>query len=258
MNRKIIALDLDGTLLNNDGKISEISKKYLEKLKKEGHIVAIVTGRILKRALFGTDGAEFANYIVSDTGAAFFKKDNKEWKEIYSFTISKELAKEILQYYGKDKFVSIDLCNKDGIYKYDGSVDMKKFLENISQITHITTGFLNNDFAIEYLQIFKSKFPSLEMGLMQDSFGNKRWIDIVQKGVEKYKGIVEIAKLEKISNKDIVAFGDGLNDIEMLKKCGVGVAMKNALPEVKEKANYITCKTNDENGVVEFLNDYLN
>ena len=68
---------------------------------------------------------------------------------------------------------------------------------------------------------------------------------------------VIVAKLEGILNENIIAFGDGLNDVDMLKKCGVGVAMKNALPEVKEQADYITSRTNNENGVVEFLKEYL-
>ena len=92
---------------------------------------------------------------------------------------------------------------------------------------------------------------------MQDSFGDDKWLEIAKKGTEKYKGITEIARLEDISNENIIAFGDGLNDVEMLKKCGIGVAMKNALPEVKEQADYITSRTNNENGVVEFLKEYL-
>ena len=132
-----------------------------------------------------------------------------------------------------------------------------EILEKLSEITHLTVVFLNNEFAKEYLDLFKSKFPNLEIEMMQDSFGDKKWLDILQKGVEKYKGITEVAKLEGISNENIIAFGDGLNDIEMLKKCGVGVAMKNALPEVKEQADYITSETNNQNGVVEFLKEYL-
>ena len=92
---------------------------------------------------------------------------------------------------------------------------------------------------------------------MQDSFGEVKWLEIFQKDIEKYKGISEVAKLEDISNENIIAFGDGLNDVDMLKKCGVGVAMKNALPEVKEQADYITSRTNNENGVVEFLKEYI-
>ena len=60
-----------------------------------------------------------------------------------------------------------------------------------------------------------------------------------------------------MDNKDVIAFGDGLNDVDMLEKCGVGVAMKNALPDVKKKADFITDKNNWEDGIIEFLGKYL-
>ena len=67
--RKLIVMDLDGTLLNEEGIVTQKTKEYLGKLKKEGYVIAIATGRILKSALIATEGAEFANYIVADAGA---------------------------------------------------------------------------------------------------------------------------------------------------------------------------------------------
>lgn len=259
MDKKLIALDLDGTLLNNDGIVSDATKLHLQKLKEKGHIITIATGRILNRALVGTDGAEFANYIVSDAGAAVFKNDgiNKEWKEVYAQVLSKEIVENIASYYDKDKFMTINICDRNKIHHYDQTVNITEFLENINEIIHVSVSFINNEFVEEYLKIFTKKFPMLKVEIMQDSFGEVKWLEIAQKGVEKYKGITEVAKLEGILNKNIIAFGDGLNDVEMLKKCGIGVAMKNALPEVKEQADYITSRTNNENGVVEFLKEYL-
>ena len=259
MNKKLIALDLDGTLLNSDGIVSEATKVHLQKLKEDGNIITIATGRILNRALVGTDGAEFANYIVSDAGAAVFKNDgiNKEWEEVYAHRLSKEIVKNISSYYDKDKFMTINICDRNKIHHYDQTVNITEFLENINEIIHVSVTFINNEFVEKYLKIYTEKFPNLKVEVMQDSFGEVKWLEIAQKDVEKYKGITEIAKLEGISNENIIAFGDGLNDVDMLKKCGVGVAMKNALPEVKEQADYITSRTNNENGVVEFLKEYL-
>lgn len=259
MDKKLIALDLDGTLLKSDGIISDTTKKHLNKLKKEGHVITIATGRTLNRALVGTDGAEFANYIVSDTGSALFKNEetNKEWKEIYINTIPKEIVQNIASYYDKDKFKTINICERKKIHHYDQTINITEFLENINEIIHVAATFINNEFVEEYLKIFKEKFPMLKVEIMQDSFGEVKWLEIFQKDIEKFKGITEVAKLEGISNENIIAFGDGLNDIEMLKKCGVGVAMKNALPEVKEQADYITFRSNNENGVIEFLKEYL-
>ena len=151
----------------------------------------------------------------------------------------------------------MSILDRNRIHYYDGTINIIEILERVSEITHVTVDFLNNEFTKEYLELFKAKFPNLEIEMMQDSFGDKKWLDILQKDIEKYKGIAKVAKLEGISNENIIAFGDGLNDVAMLKKCGVGVAMKNALPEVKEQADYITSRTNNENGVIEFLKEYL-
>lgn len=259
MDKKLIALDLDGTLLNNDKIVSDVTKLHLTKLKEKGHIITIATGRILREALIGTDGAEFANYIVSDTGAAVFKNNgiNKEWKEVYAQALSKEIVENIASYYDKDKFMTINICDRNNIHHYDQTVNITEFLKNIDEIIHVSISLLNNEFVEEYFKIFTEKFPMLRVEIMQDSFGEVKWLEIAQKDVEKYKGITEVAKLEEIPNENIIAFGDGLNDVEMLRKCSVGVAMKNALPEVKEQADYITSRTNNENGVIEFLKEYL-
>ena len=87
---------------------------------------------------------------------------------------------------------------------------------------------------------------------MQDSFSNKKYIEIYQQNISKYKGVQKIAEIEGIENKDIIAFGDSLNDIDMIKNCGIGVAMGNSLERIKEIANYTTISHN-QNGVIEFL-----
>ena len=91
---------------------------------------------------------------------------------------------------------------------------------------------------------------------MQDSFSDKKWVEIFNKEVDKYNAIIEIVKKENIEPQDIISFGDGLNDVEMIRRSGVGVAMGNALPEVKENAKFVTL-SNDEDGIKAFLEDYL-
>lgn len=94
--RKLIVMDLDGTLLNEEGIVTQKTKKYLGKLKKEGYVIAIATGRILKSALIATDGAEFANYIVADAGAAVYKMQADNWEEVDADLISRKIAEEII------------------------------------------------------------------------------------------------------------------------------------------------------------------
>lgn len=268
--KKIIVMDLDGTLLDTHGKVTETSKKYLEKLKKDGNIIVIATGRILGLALLATDGAKFANYIVCDAGAALYKnnEEKNEWTNIYIDEIPQEIANNILEYFDKEKISYIDICEKKVINSYVDtySTDNKlvktytnksELLKNVTEISHIAIGFWDNDFTEEYFKIFTKSFPTIEVDFMQDSFGETKWLELAQKGTQKYKGISKVADIENIKNEDIIAFGDGLNDIDMLQKCGVGVAMNNALPEVKKIANCITVKNNYEDGIVYFLNEYL-
>ena len=127
MDKKIIALDLDGTLLNSDGIVTDVTKKHLKKLKEEGHIITIATGRILSRALVGTDGAEFANYIVCDAGAAVFKNEgkNKEWKEVYINPLTKDIVQSIASYYDKNKFITINICDRNKIHHYDKTIGIE-------------------------------------------------------------------------------------------------------------------------------------
>ena len=86
-------MDLDGTLLNEKSRVSQQTKEYLGELKQNGYIIVIATGRILKSALIATDGADFANYIVTDAGAAVYKKQKRTHRNypsvsVFAFIIS--------------------------------------------------------------------------------------------------------------------------------------------------------------------------
>ena len=271
MNKKrMIVMDLDGTLLNEKSKVSKKTKIYLSELKQEGYKIVIATGRILGSAIIATDGAEFANYIVTDAGAAIYKNTNKNdvWKNIYIAPISRKIAEDIIEKFNNEEFAYIDLCSKNYVNMYatkyiSKNVVVKKYtdkneiLENINEIIHIAVGFWKNEFVKKYQQIFIERYPSLDIKIMQDSFGDIQWLELSNKGIEKYSGIYKIAQIEKVENKDIIAFGDGLNDVDMIKKCGIGVAMKNALADVKTRADFVTDKSNLEDGIVDFLEKYL-
>ena len=107
--RKLIVMDLDGTLLNEEGIVTQKTKKYLGKLKKEGYVIAIATGRILKSALIATDGAEFANYIVADAGAAVYKMQADNWEEVDADLISRKIAEEINRRVKKELGITVSI-----------------------------------------------------------------------------------------------------------------------------------------------------
>lgn len=261
-NRKMIVVDLDGTALNSNHQVSDNTRNYLQKLKEDGHIIVIATGRTLRSGILVTEGATFANYVIGSGGGIIYDISNK--KIIYQNEIPKKEAEIVFSMY-QDDMGFIDICNANYYYKYT-TKDYKesntckviktkeKFLENIDNITHIS---IIPNYGIDTLHaLLKEKVPNLDYVKMQDSFSDRIWIDIFRKGTSKYNAIKIIAGIENISNDDIIAFGDGRNDVDMIQKCGIGVAMGNSLEEVKEVAIYTT-KSNDEDGIIYFLNKYL-
>ena len=84
----------------------------------------------------------------------------------------------------------------------------------------------------------------------------KKCIEIFSKGVSKYNAIKVIMEKEKMSNDSVISFGDGLNDVDMIKNSGIGVAMGNALDVLKDVSDYVTISHNDD-GIVYFLKGYL-
>lgn len=261
--KKLLVFDLDGTLLNGEGKVSKKVADFLETLKQQDYAIAIATGRCLVSALDATDGATFASYIISDAGCGIYNTINMQ--PIYEKTLNIPDIEKVLNLYD-DNCMFIDLWNKDFIYRYSKlpatsdfmrqSEDREYILNNAKDIMHITLRMNHND--IDDLKLrLESMLPNLNISFMQDSFCDDRWLEISYKDITKYNTISLLSEALQISNDDIIAFGDALNDIEMLEESGVGVAMQNALPEVKKVANYVTLKTNEEDGIIDFLKSYL-
>lgn len=255
--KKLIAVDLDGTLLKSDGKASKNTMAYLDKLKKDGHIITIATGRMLSSALDATEGAYFSNYVICDEGSLIYNTNTKEF--IHKDIIQKDLINDVCMFY--DKYSYLTLCTPNNIYKVYNKEntfinDINKIVSKYEDFMHITIGLKNPNNIKEVKNTLCNKIPDLKFLIMQDSFSDNKWFDIFVKGNSKYNSMLKVANIENISKDDIICFGDGLNDIDMIKKSEVGVAMGNALDEVKEVADFIT-DTNDQDGIITFLENVI-
>lgn len=261
---KLIAIDLDGTLLNSEGKISLESKEYLMDLRRQGYVIVIATGRSLKSAMLATDGAFFAHCIIASSGGVVF--DNLNKKILKKENISYKTAQSILNLY--DPCMSfIEIADLEYYNRYcktliEDSNEIRKinnmfeFLENKNDIFYICIEFKNDKYAERINKYILKKFDELDSITVHSCHSDKIHIEMFKKGVSKYKAVSYIARLCDIPDENIIAFGDSENDLDLIKNSGVGVAMNNAIDMVKENAKYIT-KTNDENGVIEFLKLYL-
>lgn len=260
---KMIVTDLDGTLLNKNEKVSEESKKYLKKLKDMGYIIVIATGRIYASALKATDGAEFANFLITDAGACLYDLSNS--KTIFKNGIDKKTVKKLLSYYNNN-FRYITICCKNNMYKYSDEIensniiktikDEEFILNNAEDVFHIPIAMKNNEGVIKLYHRLLNDIKEIDFDIMQDSFSDKKWIVASAKNVSKYNTINYLSSSLNIDNKDIICFGDGLNDIDMLENF-CGVAMQNALTDVKNVAHDVTTYDNNHDGVINYLKEHL-
>lgn len=255
--KKLIVVDLDGTLLNSSGVCSRLSSDYLKKLKNDGHIIVIATGRRLCSALEVTNNAYFANYIICDCGSGIYNVDTNNF--IYKSVIDNIVMSRLYKL-AKEYCLSFKLCTPNNLFDLINDnlqeYELKDLLEKLNDVLHITIDLKGTYEIIEIKNKLKQELPELEFLIMQNSFADRKWFDICNIKNSKYNSILKISGLEKIKNDDIICFGDGLNDIEMLKKCGVGVAMGNALNEVKEASDFVTSSF-DKDGIFVFLDEYL-
>lgn len=262
--KKMIVTDLDGTLLNSKKKVSSTSREYLKKLKDHGYIIVIATGRSFPSVMHAIENDDFASYIISDTGALAYEVDTE--KELFQNFITNADVERLLQLYDS-RFSFIDVCSKYGITRYTQENkspsfiaienDKTKVIENCKNVSHASIALKSNEEVLELYDYLTSEFSNLEIVLMQDSFSSCKYIEVMSKGSSKYKMVAKIAERIGITKDEIIAFGDSLNDVELLEKCSHGVAVSNALPEVKEKADDVTTLDNDSDGVVEYLKNYL-
>ena len=103
-----------------------------------------------------------------------------------------------------------------------------------------------------YCDFINQKYEDLDCFIMKDSDNDYRWLVILPKNVSKLSTLTELGNILDVKKEEMVFFGDGPNDIEVISSVGVGVAMDNAIKEVKEKAKYVTL-SNNNCGVSHFL-----
>ena len=193
---KMIVVDLDGTILDKNRKISERTIEYLKHLKNNGYIIAIATGRIYSSVLKVTKGAEFANYIISDTGACIY--DTTNGNTILKNIIDKNIVEKLFEYYNKD-FIYINVCNKNYIYKYSDKIEnnniiktvknKKYILDNCKEVSHISISMRTNKDVINLYDKISVDISNLDVLVMQDSFSDRKWIEILPKECSKYSSI---------------------------------------------------------------------
>lgn len=237
---KLAIFDIDGTLTVKGNEIPKTTLKAIKKMKENGIECLIATGREREniKEILKIVGIE--NYIACNGHYVKYKGEI-----IYRYTYPKSVLEEIRKIC-ENKEYCYGFSNGEGLYLPNIEKIRKEkvhhMLDSIKLIKKLE-GEVEN--IILFAKDGGRSFKSLEKNYQLGPWGNGMF-DLIKIGRSKAIGIEEIAKKIGIERKNIISFGDGLNDLEMTRYAGLGVAMGNAKIELKEVADYITdTVTND-------------
>ncbi len=268
-----IFIDLDGTLLEKRSDYSEFTKKTLHKVEKNGHTVILASGR----PKVGVDYiyknlALKSKYIIADNGATLI--DMHTGKTVFRNYIKPELFLSLVD--RNANIVESYLFNVDNlcyVYNYDDRLARFSFFAGqsevkIIEITKEVSGslpdfpgalvLLKPDTAKIFEENISKNFASLGFRYYFDVFtenGNFPLYEVHIKGQSKAISISELAKLKDVDLNHSIAFGDNVNDVEMLELVKYGVAMRNSREVLYPHAKLFTEHTNKEDGVAKCLAD---
>ncbi|CUS26201.1 HAD superfamily hydrolase [Paucilactobacillus oligofermentans DSM 15707 = LMG 22743] len=266
MNQHLIAIDLDGTTLNNDAQLSPTTIKTIKAASKAGHIVSIVTGRPYRISQRYYDSLGLKSPMVNFNGA-LAHIPHEEWHQEYQKNINREIALDLLTHKDELGIDTMTAENKLHLWANRQSNVMADFFPTkLNPNEVLNSNNLTSDptaLTVEY----KPGEKDTLIKNIQDNYGSdvdiRVWggphniLEVVSKGIQKAMGVSYLAKTYNIDQSNIIAFGDEENDAEMIKYAGRGVAMKNAIPSITALADDQTEVDNQHDGLAHYLNDYL-
>lgn len=271
MNIKLIAIDMDGTLLNSSNKITERTKKAIAMAKGKNVEVVLATGRVLKSALYYADLLSLDSYIAACNGAILV--DN-HGNDLYRKPIEKKKLEKIMEV-GHDMSVYFHFYNEDTFFtrtyvkeivdyysspsgKFTGQsidVDIYKSIEDIAKRVDLDIFkflFIDND--LDKLEKLKKRLASIEGISISKSWANN--LEVMEEGVSKGRSLEHLCQLMNIPLGNTMAIGDNENDLSMLEIAGTSVGMGNGAKSVLEKVDFIT-SDNDHDGVAEAIEKFV-
>lgn len=269
---KLIAYDLDGTLLNSKKQLTSHTKEVLEEAARQGIVILPATGRPVTGIPEMVLNITGTNYAVTANGARVM--DLRRNEAIIETLLPRETGRKILKiFYEYDTLKEI-YFNGKGYANEEDLLNIGHFLSD----PHMAEYIVKTRTPVKDLEkIFDKEFSDMDkihgiMANLEDIDKIKARLqeisdieitgalgcnlEINAKGATKGNALLKLGESLNISREEIMAFGDASNDHSMLKLAGTGVAMANADDKTKAVADYVTV-SNDEDGVARFIEDHV-
>jgi len=248
----MIALDLDNTLLRSDATMSPYTISVLAKCQQKGIKIAYATARSTQAAAKML--AQFAPDIFIGYGGSWVTADNKV---LYRSDIPADISAKLIQ----------ECLQTPGVSYIYAAGEGNKFLTNNPDYLdhpHYKYCDFSSELNSNFLKIsIEAEHPSVVTSIaanypMLDTLGfhGENLYRFANKNATKWNAVKAVATYYGIDTNAIIAFGDDRIDLEMLQNCGTGVAVANAIADVKAAANHI-CDTNNNDGVAKWLEEYV-
>jgi phosphoglycolate phosphatase (TIGR01487 family) len=222
---KLIAIDMDGTLLNDQHEISDENRKAIKEAEQQGVHVVISTGRTRMTCDELVNSLSLSSYLITVNGSEI-------WDEARSLVERQLLDTEYIEYMWQLKQEHNTNCWAATVDK----VWREEFPEDFSTHEWMKFGFdIKDDKVRQIILEDLSNNKALEV-----SNSSPTNLEINAAGVNKAKALEKVCEEVGITMDNVLAMGDSLNDLAMIKAAGIGVAMGNAQPFVKESADWVT------------------
>ena len=289
---KLIAIDLDGTILDSYGEVSENTKRILKETTKKGIKVIIASGRTMDSIKAIADEISTNNYIIGGNGSIIYDfqtqnviyekyipkskalniikicEDNSITYSVYTNNtiVADSLKYNILYYYKQNlkkeanKKTSITIV--PNIYNYVKNMDNEKVMKIFICDKHqsVFNSILKRFYEIEDIEILDVSHMSRKI----ISNGSKDvaleyfYTEISEKNVDKWYALEYLLKKLNIDKSEVISIGDNINDVKMIEQAGLGIAMKGSSSKVTEVADYVTDFDNNHNGAALAIEKFLN
>ena len=284
---KLIAIDLDGTLLNSNGMVSNETKETLREIINKGIKVVLTSGRMIDSIRTIAEEIGEQKYLIAGNGSIVYDIENHQI--LYTNFLSKEKVLDVIKiceensiyyniytesevltpalkynvlYYHKENAnreekdrTKINLV--DNMYEYIQNSDREDFLkmticDEDKMIFNSIIRRLKQIKEVDVLDVEHMSRKNITKGTETIEI-NYSYTEVSAKNVDKWEAIKYILERENIAKEEVIAIGDNINDKKMIENSGLGIVMKGSTPVVTEIADIVTEESNDSDGVAKAL-----